>query len=107
MNVKIVTKDCNLFFGEIKNVQSSESPSEFLRNHLHCQFIFFSLTKTFTSQFVNEDAFKNESDLLTFFLRICYTLIFLPYFLSSFLLLIKLIHEKVSSHLFSHKQIMH
>ena len=70
MNVKIVTKDCNLFFGEIKNVQSSESPSEFLRNHLHCQFIFFSLTKTFTSQFVNEDAFKNEkpSDLLSSYL---------------------------------------
>ena len=32
MNVKIVTKRLQFIFGEIKNVQSSESPSEFLRN---------------------------------------------------------------------------
>lgn len=31
MNVKIVTKRLQFIFGEIKNVQSSESPSEFLR----------------------------------------------------------------------------
>ena len=32
MNVRIVTKRLQFIFGEIKNVQSSESPSEFLRN---------------------------------------------------------------------------
>ena len=75
-------------------------------NQLRSQ-LSFSLKKIFTSQIVKEEAFKNEKNLLSVFLRFCYTLIFLPYFLSSFLPLIKLIHEKLFSHLFSHKQIMH
>ena len=75
-------------------------------NQLRSQ-LSFSLKKIFTSQIVKEEAFKNEKNLLSVFLRFCYALIFLPYFLSSFLPLIKLIHEKLFSHLFSHKQIMH
>ena len=36
-------------------------------NQLHCQFIFFSSTKMFTSQFVNEEAFigKKPSELFS------------------------------------------
>ena len=55
---------------------------------------------------MNEEAFKNEQPCEVF----CSYLLhfkFFSFFLSSFLLLIKLIHEKLFPHLLSHKQIIH